>query len=153
MSLINICQIDDSKCMHDRIMAVIYPLKSSLIQRFFDKQKDIYVKYLPHPTTRLEPGDKLLFYRTKSDKKVIGEATIITINFLNVKNAIEKYNDRIFLSKDELTQYSRKRTTKMLVLELNKIKKYNNPVSASKKISMTGLHLKNSEYKELISKT
>jgi hypothetical protein len=139
--------------MKDRISAVIYPLESQLIERFLDGQKDVFVKYLPRNSTRLEPGDKLLFYRTKSDKKIIGEGRILSIDFLDVREAIEKYAERLFLNIEELTQYSRKRTKKMLILELNRFKKYNNSVSIYKKISMAGLYLKTSEYNELMSKT
>jgi hypothetical protein len=139
--------------MEDNTCAVIYPLEQKYIQRFYEGNKDIFVKYTPYTSTKLVEGNKLLFYRTKSDKKIIGEATIINIDFYDVNTAFHKYGERIFLNWEELTKYSGGRTKKMLVLELNKFMKYKNLVSAKKNITMIGLHLNNSEYADLFSRT
>ena len=138
--------------MNDRKMAVVYPLKSHLIRRFLADKKDVFVKYVTHQTPRLRIGDKLLFYRTKSDKKIVGEGTITNIDFLNAEEVLAKYKDRVFLNKEELAQYSGYRTKKMLTFELDNFREYNNPISASKMITMSGLYLRLSEYAELMNK-
>jgi len=53
--------------------------------------------------------DKLLFYESGGQFRVVGEATIRTIEFLTPEEVIAKYGDRLFITKDELDNYRKLR--------------------------------------------
>ena len=136
--------------MNDRVVAVIYPLELIFIERFFNGDKDVFVKYTPYPFTKIKEGDKLLFYQTQSNNRIVGEAKIAKKDFLDMENALKKYKRRIFLSKEELLKYSRGRTKKMLILVVEDAIKYKNPIPLKKNLTMAGLHLSLEKYKELL---
>jgi hypothetical protein len=135
-----------------RIVGVIYPIPLRFVSRIFVEKKDVFVKYLAHQSSvRLTPKNKILFYASQAQKEIVGEATIKAIEFLAPVEVLEKYDNRVFLNRDELTEYashqlSRTTSKKMLVLVLSGPKKYERGISYGKPISMAGEYLTEENY-------
>lgn len=104
------------------------------------------------------PKSKILFYASHASKKIVGEGVIDTIEFLAPNEVFEKYGHKVFLNKDELTEYTvrqpnRDCSKKMLVLVLSKLRKYSEPKKFNGKISMVGQYLTLRQYRELSGDT
>ena len=128
-----------------RVIGAVYPIPHRFIERIFTG-KDVFVKYLPHLSTRLKVGDKLMFYASGKIQAVVGEATIDGVEFLKPEDALAKYQNRLFLTKDELMSYvtSQKDRTKdkpLLVMTLRNAKRYPEPVEVKWPVTMTGRYL------------
>jgi hypothetical protein len=138
------------------IMGVIYALPQKLAERIFEKNKNIFVKFMTHNTKniKLEEKDKLLIYLSNSNKKIMGEATIKKIEFLYVKELKKKYLGEVFINNKELNFYTKGRENKLLmVLRLEKIKKYPQEKYVSYPISMSGKYITRKDYKKIIGRS
>ena len=135
--------------MGEMVYGVIYPVPERYMRRFFEG-KTIFVKYLPRKAKGLESGTKLLLYASGISKTIMGEATIRKVEYMPLDLALQKYEDNIFLTKDELLEYSHKfgnREKKdLLLLHLKNIKKYTKPVTYPKPITMAGLYIDRDAY-------
>lgn len=76
-----------------RVIGAVYPIPHRFIERIL-AGKDVFVKYLPHLSTRLKVGDKLMFYASGKIQAVVGEATIDGVEFLKPEDALAKYQNR-----------------------------------------------------------
>lgn len=65
----------------ERKVAVIYPLLHENIERIL-RGKDVFCKYIGKGNPGFKVEDKLLFYESGGQFRVVGEATIRTIEFL-----------------------------------------------------------------------
>ncbi len=141
--------------MRESKEAVIYPLLPKHIERIF-KGKDVFCKYIGRGTPSINQGSKLLFYASGSRFEILGEATISNIEFLTPEETIKKYEERLFISKEELDNYRNQRDRpsekKLMVLTLSNIKKYDSPLRTAKTVTMAGQTLSKTEYKKLFSK-
>ena len=136
--------------MESDIYGCIYPLSESYIDRFFNEGKKIFLKYLPHENTNLKKNHKLLFYRSRSDKKIVGEGVINKIEFLSPYEILDRYKNDIFLTKDELQIYVGNRgDKKMLTIHLKNIIKYEEPVISKYSITMAGKYVSKNEYDDM----
>lgn len=142
-----------------KIAGVIYPIPLQFVNRIFAEKKNVFVKYVTHPTcVRVVPKNKILFYVSHGHKEIVGEATIEAIEFLTPMDALKKHGDKIFLDRDELMEYTSQqpsRTTlrKMLVLVLSKPRKYSKSISCKKPITMTGRYFTEEDYNRLFQET
>ena len=136
--------------MESEIYACIYPLSEPHIDRFFNEGKKIFLKYLPRESTNLKKNHKLLFYRSRRDKKIIGEGIIKKIEFLSPSEILDQYKHEIFLTKDELLSYVGSRgDKKMLTIHLSNITKYKVPLICSYPITMAGKYISKKEYENM----
>lgn len=129
--------------------AVIYPLPSHLASRILQDEKSIFVKYFTHETIsqKLESCQKLLIYISSSKKEIAGEAEITSINLMTLSEVVSAYGSSLFLTEDELREYSNGRDAKkMMVFELSAIRRYSEPKELGHGITMVGEYITREEY-------
>jgi hypothetical protein len=141
----------------NKIVGAIYPIPAQLVDRLFEDNTKVFVKYVAHKTTKLAPKHKVIFYASHGSKKLIGEGIIEKVEFLTPEEAIAKYKEELFLTKDELYDYvkrspSRNLSKEMLTLVLKRLKKYRKPIQYPKPITMAGQYLNSIEYNSLMQK-
>jgi hypothetical protein len=138
--------------MKERKVAVIYPLLHEHIERIF-QGKDIFCKYVGKGIPRIGFGSKLLFYVSGSRSEIVGEATIEAVEFLTPDEIIARYENRLFITKEELDNYRKLRDRppdrKLIVLSLSKIRKYDRPRRMPKVVTMAGRTLSKDEYRQI----
>ena len=133
--------------------AVIYPLPSHLASRILQNKKSIFVKYPTHEkvSPKLESCQKLLLYISGSNKEIAGEANITSIGLMTLSEVVSAYGSRLFLTDDELREYSNGRDAKkMMVFELGAIRRYSEPKELGHGITMVGEYIKREEYDALV---
>lgn len=138
--------------MKSEISGAIYPVPYRFSDRFFDGKKKTFVKCLPRNKTRLEPKQKIVFYGSYSSKKLFGEGTIETVEFLEPNEILNKYRDNLFLTEPEFLSYVAGRNRKLLTICLTKLVRYKTPISFHRPVTMTGQYLTPQEYSSLMSK-
>lgn len=135
-----------------KIVGVAFPIPKQFMDRFFKEGKDVFVK----PATvwkELKPGMKFVFYQSHEDTGFVGEAKIKDIKLIDdPMKVFEMYGDRVFLTKGELREYvksqdrwgrkSSKKKKKWLVIELEDIRKYDNPIKPKRFIPVGGQYIK-----------
>jgi hypothetical protein len=139
------------------LIGVIYPIPINFIDRLFDGETKVFVKYVAHNSTQLTPKHKVIFYGSHGSKKLVGEGIIEKVEFLTPEEAITKYKEELFLTKDEIYDYvkrspSRNLSKEMLTVVLKRLKKYRKPIQYPKPITMAGQYLSSSEYNSLMQK-
>lgn len=133
--------------------AVIYPLPSPLAYRILQDKKSIFVKYPTHEniSPKLESCQILLFYISGSKKEIAGEANITSIALMTLSEVVSAYGSSLFLTEDELREYSNGRDAKkMMVFELSAIRRYSEPKELGHGITMVGEYIMKEEYDALI---
>lgn len=134
----------------------VFPVPANLVDRLFHEKKKVFVKYLTHTTSpKLERGSKVIFYASHGQKKIVGEGVVESVEFLTADEALEKYGEKLFLSKVELLAYrgiqpSRDPLKQMLVLVLAGLRKYRCGISYPRPITMAGEYLTLETYKSLM---
>jgi hypothetical protein len=140
----------------NEITAVIYPVPLNLVDRFFSEKKSVFVKYLARNTqVQISPKNKMVFYASHGSKEIVGDGAIESVEFLTPDEVLAKYDDKVFLNKEELKEYMllqprRTSSKKLLTLNLSKIRKYRHPIRIEKPITMTGQYLSRDEYREMV---
>jgi hypothetical protein len=132
--------------------AVIYPLPSHLASRILQDKKSVFAKYHTHEiiSPKLASCKKLLLYVSGSNKEIAGEAEITSINLMTLSEAVSAYGSRLFLTEDELREYSSGRDNKkMMVFVLGGITKYPEPKYLGRSITMVGEYITEENYKSL----
>jgi hypothetical protein len=139
------------------IYGVTFPIPKSLMSRFFDEGKTIFIK----PATcykLLKPGMKFVFYQSQEDTGFVGEGEIVDISVVADDPMLlaDRYKDRLFLTQDEIKNYlgnqqnwkgyrSRKdivRVKKWMAIELAKVKKYQNIQKPNHFVTVGGKYLR-----------
>jgi len=134
------------------LFAVIYPLPSHLALRILQNKKSVFVKYPTHETIspKLSSCKKLLLYISGSNKEIAGEAEITSISLMTLSEAVSAYSRNLFLTEDELREYSGGRDKKkMMVFELGGITKYPEAKSLGRGITMVGEYITEENYKSV----
>jgi hypothetical protein len=133
--------------------AVIYPLPSHLASRILQDKKSIFVKYPTHETIsqKLASCKKLLLYISGSNKEIAGEAEITSISLMTLSDVISAHSSSLFLTEDELREYSGGRDNKkMMVFVLGEIAKYPEAKCLGRGITMVGEYMSKEEYDDLV---
>jgi hypothetical protein len=133
--------------------AVIYPLPADLASRILHDKKSVFVKYPTHEivSPKLASCKKLLLYISGSNKEIAGEADITSISLMTLSEAISAYSDSLFLTEEELREYSGGRDNKkMMVFLLGRITKYPKPRHLGHGITMVGEYISKEEYDSLV---
>lgn len=138
---------------HASPFAVIYPLPVNLASRILFDKKSIFVKYSTHETIspKLASCKKLLLYISGKNKEIAGEADIVSISLMTLSKAVSAYGSNLFLTEDELREYSNGRDLKkMMVFELGAIRQYSELKELGHGITMVGEYMQKEEYDALI---
>ena len=138
----------------NKMIGAIFPVPVDLVDRLFDCEIKVFVKYVAHNSTSLSKGNKIVFYASHGSKKLIGEGTIAKVEFLTPTRVITKYKRFLFLSEEELYAYasrsvSRTPSKEMLTLTLEKMKRYPKPVGYDRPVTMAGQYIMQEEYDRL----
>jgi hypothetical protein len=129
--------------------AVIYPLPSHLASRILQDKKSVFIKYPTHETIspKLASCKKLLLYISGSNKEIAGEADIVSINLMTLSEVVSAYGSSLFLTANELREYSGGRDSKkMMVFGLGGITKYPEAKCLGRRITMVGEYIAREEY-------
>lgn len=140
-----------------QIIGVVYPIPLRYVDRIFLQRRNIFVKYLPRLSTKILPNHKVIFYASYGSKEILGEGTIESSEFLTPEEAWQKHGNKIFLDQKELHEYTtsqprRTSTKKMLVMTLQKLKKYEKGVKYPRRITMAGEYVSKTDYESLMQK-
>ena len=137
----------------DKPIGIIYPLPPYLINRFFKDNKSVFVKYPTHETIspKLRSCEKLIFYKSRSDWELVGEARIEEVYLMTAQEALCKFKEELFLSEEELEAYVKSRTSKkLLVFKLSEARAYKRPIKLDHYVTMGGEYLFGKDYKKMI---
>ena len=129
--------------------AVIYPLPLNAALRILQDKKSIFAKYFPHETIspKLTSCKKILFYISGANKEIAGEAEIKSISLMTLSEVVLEHSKDLFLTEDELLEYSNGRDRKkMIVFELDEIKPYPIHKALGHGITMIGEYISEEEY-------
>lgn len=120
--------------------SIIYPIPVKLVNRIFKKEKSVFIKYPVHEiiSPKLSACEKILFYASKANKEIVGEAKIERIELLEKEEIINKYKNELFITEEEFDDYSNNRQKKLLVYTLSNIKKYKKGIKVNHHITMAG---------------
>ena len=135
-----------------KIVGVTYPIPKQFMDRFSKGGKDVFIK----PATlwkELKPGMKFVFYQSREDTGLVGEARIKDIKLIDdPMKVFEMYGGRVFLTKEELREYVKsqerwgrkkeRKKKKWLVIELEDIRKYDKPMKPKRFVSVCGQYIK-----------
>jgi len=128
----------------DDSVGVIFPLVREHLQRFFEGQKRVFVKFLGRnvPPRKLQTGSRLFFYESRGGKEVVGEARIVEVGSGTVDEVLARFGNDLFLTRPELEEYAGSRIgNKMLVLVLEDVKRYAVPLRLDKSVTMAGQYM------------
>jgi hypothetical protein len=132
----------------DDIAGICFPVIPEHIERIFIKENILFPKISVHNVLPLycKKGQKLFFYRSHSNKEIIGEGTIIDIKLLDV----DEFNRRIkqsFISTEEFNNYIAGRIKKKIIsIKVEQIHRYIKPVQLSYYVTMGGRYITKKEY-------
>jgi hypothetical protein len=132
--------------------AVIYPLPSHLASRILQDKKSVFAKYPTHEviSPKLASCKKLLLYISGSNKEIAGEADIISITLMTLSEVVSAYGSNLFLTEDELREYSGGRDSKkMMVFLPGGITKYQEAKCLGRGITMVGEYIAREAYDNL----
>jgi len=136
-------------------VGVLFPAPAKYAPRILEEGKDVFVKYLARGNMAgLKLGNKIVFYASGGSRQIVGEARIGQIEFLTPDQVLEKYEDRLFITREELRQYTARQpgrtSSKLLFVALLKtIKKYATPVRCEIPITMAGMTLTKDSYRSI----
>jgi len=143
---------------NERVEGVIYALPGDIAMNIFEKEKKIFVKYLPHEPTkktevRLDKGKKIYIYVSGLNKSVIGEAKIKKVEYLDMQEILKKYKKSLMISESELRLYAEGREFKKAqILELENPVLYPQEIKVSVPITMQGAYITNKNKKIIFGK-
>jgi hypothetical protein len=124
-----------------RPFAVIYPLPSHRASRILQDKKSVFVKYPTHEiiSPKLASCKKLLLYISGSNKEIAGEADIVSVSLMTLSEVVSAYGSSLFLTEDELREYSNGRDRKkLMVFVLGGITKYPEAKCLGRRLTMAG---------------
>jgi hypothetical protein len=147
-------RLEDHVDPEGRVYAIALPVLPSHIERIL-AGRNIFCKYTDEKNLCIGNGTKVLFYGSATGFRIFGEGEVDAIEFLSPNELIAKYGAKLFISKDELEQYrgSRSLDIKLLVIKFQNVKKYGNPITLAKPITMAGQKFTEEAYVKLISKS
>ena len=144
----------------DDLIGIVLPFLPSQIERVLNGSKHVILKFItqvpkkPH-LFRLKKGMKVVFYFRASDRKLGGEATIVSLEFLLPQATASRYKGDRFISKHELQEYVSSRpgrTSKpLLVLRLSQPKRYPAGTTYPRNVTMAGEYLTEPFYRSSAS--
>jgi hypothetical protein len=96
------------------------------------------------------PPVKSSYFISGSNKEIAGEADIVSINLMTLFGVVSAYGSSLFLTEDELREYSGGRENKkMMVFVLGRITKYPDAKCLGRGITMVGEYITEDNYNSL----
>lgn len=138
----------------DKSFAMIYPVPKNLIDRILIDKKPVFVKFVSYEKIHasIASSKKIVFYVSRSNKEIVGEAQILSVELMNKEEVVSKYTEELFITREELEKYTKERINKkMLVFKLGEIVKYSQPKYVNYPITMVGINLSKDRYDHLVS--
>lgn len=131
-----------------KICAITHPVPKIYAKRIYDDDKTIFVckNYL----NKINDNGRFVLYESRGIGAYTGWADIDFMQKMEPKKIINVYRNDLFLTEDELKEYSKKRTH-MTIIRLKNFEKFRNPVFPKKFITMSGKYIDREEY-EYINK-
>jgi len=135
------------------VYAVIYPVPKTFINSLFGSETVVFLKYTTHEviSDNLESCEKVIFYESKGEKKLVGEGIINKMELLTVDKILEKYRKDLFLTEDELRSYSKNRNKKPIVFTLKNPYRYDKGIKSEEPITMGGKYITKKEYENMLN--
>ncbi len=146
----------------EKIFGAIYPLPKSLVRRFTEGGKTVFIKF--GKAVRLREGMRLVLYESGSDgqRALVGEGRIKTVVFGSKGDLVDNFGSKLLLSPSELNRYISTRpwgsgTTRsgkkiMTGVEITDYEKYLHPIRPNKPIPVSGRYMRTSDNKWLDQK-
>ena len=139
--------------MLDKIVGAVFPAPGKTIERLLSKERDVFAKF--GRFLHLSKGQRLLFYDADVHA-IVGEAKIDKVVYMDPMKAWAKYEQRLFLNKEEFDRYLSRtplgpRDLKMWRSKAQKVmticvlrdpKKYQHPKKPARKMNMIGHYLR-----------
>ncbi len=138
-----------TKNIHGTYLSAFQQTVSCILQN----KKSVFVKYPTHEviSPKLASCKKLLLYISGSNKEIAGEADIVSINLMILSEVVSAYGSSLFLTEDELREYSGGRDNKkMMVFVFGGITKYPEAKCLGRGITMVGEYITREEYEVLV---
>jgi len=137
------------------IGGVIYPIRKNNYNLLKERSSPIYIKFLSHSSaknpTRLRSGHYLIFYLSGANKSIIAHSKIVEVLFKKPIQIQEHHINDIQMEKEEFDIYTRNRENKSLILlKLNNIIEFENPIEIDYSISMTGMYISKESVKSFL---
>ena len=99
---------------------------------------------------------KLLFYASGGSKTIVGEALVEKLEFMPLKEALQRYSDKMFITKEEALEYAQRfgnrKEKDLLLLHLSNMLKYPKQIAYSKPITMAGQYLDKNGYMSIVNR-
>ena len=130
------------------LAGICFPVIPEHIERIFKKDTILFPKISVHNVLPLycRKGQKLFFYKSHSNKEIIGEGTIIDIKLLDFEQFKTKLNQS-FLSAEEYINYVAGRIKKKIIsIKIKDIFRYDEPIKLSYYVTMGGRYITKKEY-------
>jgi hypothetical protein len=137
------------------VFGAVFPLPKKLISRILDEKRLVYAKFAPHRghSTKLGRNSIVVFYESKGGRSVVGEAVVRKVEFRRPDQVLDKVGESFFLNSDELMTYVDKypgrREKEMMVLHLERPKRYDRPIAWSHAMTMAGQYLTKEQYESV----
>ena len=137
--------------------AYILPLAQELLERLYSAEKDVILKFLPKESmgTRFQQGTIIVFYQTRSQRKLIGESVVQEATMLNPRAVHSRFGDSVLLSEQELAlyvnRYPLREDKRILAIRVGGMKRYSPPVIWPNPMTMVGCFLNPEKYRSLIA--
>lgn len=139
----------------EKVYGVVYALSSEILEFMFKNKKSVFIKYTSHvPTKRsknkIKEGMQLYFYESGKSNCIIGEAVINSIEYLPAEEIIQKYSNKLIVTRTQFEEYSKDRLQKpALVIQMGKLQKYKIPIKLKFAVNMGGLLITNENCKPI----
>lgn len=126
-------------------IGVIFPILPRHFSKLLRKDYPVFIKFT---NFNLKNCSKIIFYLSRKGT-FVGEAEVKNIQKLDPKHVWSKLENRLFLEKSEFFDYvtispigkSARKTKKLTVFELKKIKQYRNPITSLFPATPSGRYL------------
>lgn len=131
--------------------AIVYPIYNNHLRRIFENGKDVFCKYVGNRTIYVGKGTIIVFYVTRQNKEIYGEAKIENFEFMKPNEMMKRYAPRLFITKGELDEYrdNRSEDQEIAVFVLSNVKKYDSPINFRRPVTMAGVGLSQIQYESL----
>ena len=141
-----------------KVIGAIYPIPLQYVNRIFEKQKNVFVKYTSHQTSALTPKHKILFYASHGKKRNCRRSKNQRIRISYTKRNMGKIWLKLVFKQRRINgilpnQVLRDPSKKMQVIVLSKPRKYPEGIQYKRPISMSGQYINEEDYQEIIQAT
>lgn len=135
----------------DEMIGAIYAVPVELMERLFSAKTKVFVKVTGHASTKIAPKQKIIFYASHNDKKLVGEGIVENVEFLNPAEILSKFSQDLFIEESKFLKYVGKRQS-VLAIKLKGLKKYEEPILCKEVITMGGKYLTQKQYNYMIGR-